>query len=170
MVRVLLLSDTHGYIDNAILKHVDAADEVWHAGDLGSVEVAETLASRRPLRAVYGNIDGPQLRMRFPEDLVFNCGGARIFMTHIAGLPHNYPARIKALIGEHRPNALVCGHSHILKVEYSKTYNLVHLNPGACGHQGFHTMRTVLRFEISGGELKNLAVIELGKRGSAAGA
>jgi putative phosphoesterase len=164
--NILLISDTHGFLDEKLLKHIHAADEVWHAGDIGDPAIASQIERMKPFRAVYGNIDGPEIRNRFPEDEFFTIESVKVLMTHIAGTPANYSARVKNLISLHRPDVLICGHSHILKVEYSKQHGLLHLNPGAAGVQGFHHVKTALRFEISGAEIKNLAVIELGRRTS----
>jgi uncharacterized protein len=166
MMRIGLLSDTHGFLDESILAHFEACDEIWHAGDIGSVEVAERLAAFKPLRAVYGNIDAPALRRRFPENLRFNAGGLDVFMTHIGGYPGRYTKRVRDILTARPPNLYICGHSHILKVMQDKNLGLLHINPGACGREGFHFMRTAIRFEIQEGRIQQLQVIELGKRGA----
>lgn len=164
MKRILLISDTHSYLDDALMKHIMEADEVWHAGDIGSIELTDKLKALKPLRAVYGNIDDAIVRKEFPKNLVFNCEEVRVFITHICGQPTNYIKEVKDIIKEEKPRLFICGHSHILKVMYQKEYDLLHMNPGACGIHGFHQVKTVLRFVIDGSEIKDLAVIELGKR------
>jgi len=164
MKKILLLSDTHGYLDPKLSKHIEAADEVWHGGDIGTAALSDAIAGIKPFKAVYGNIDGQDLRITYPENLVFNCEGLKVLMTHIGGYPGKYPARIKELLKLHKPGLFICGHSHILKVMYDQQNELLHINPGAAGVQGFHQVKTAVKFEIEKGEIKNLAVIELGKR------
>ncbi len=164
-MKILLLSDTHSYIDDTILKYVKLADEVWHVGDVGNVIVTDTLKTEKPLRAVYGNIDGTEIRADFPLDNRFTIGGVDVWMTHIGGYPNRYNIRIKEEIQKNPPKLFISGHSHILKVQYDQKLNLLHMNPGAAGIHGFHHMRTMLRFEINRGEIEKLEVIELGKRG-----
>lgn len=164
MKKILLLSDTHNFINNQILKYVKLADEVWHAGDIGHIKVSDTLQNETKLRAVYGNIDGGDLRKEFPLDQFFELEGVKVFMTHIGGYPHKYVTRVRTKLEEIKPNLYICGHSHILKVQYDNKLNLLHMNPGAAGKHGFHQVRTMLRFELDDGEIKNLEVIELGKR------
>ena len=147
-----------------MLKHIAPCDEVWHAGDIGTAEVTDKLKSIKPLRAVYGNIDGGVLRVEYKETLYFTVDGLSILMTHIGGAPGRYPANVKAMINELKPGVFICGHSHILRVAYDKPYNLLHLNPGACGVHGFHQVRTMLRFTIESGKPGNMEVIELGPR------
>ena len=146
------------------MKHIGEADEVWHAGDIGSAALCDEIEKLKPLRAVYGNIDDTALQSRWPEDLVFFCEELKVLITHIGGYPDKYPARIKQLFANHQPGLFICGHSHILKVMYDKVHSLLHINPGACGVHGFHVVKTAVRFEVWGHEIKNLAVIELGKR------
>lgn len=165
-MKIGLLSDTHGFLDKRIMEYFTDCDEIWHAGDIGSAEVADALQQFKPLRAVYGNIDDGAMQQRFPEDSFFACDGKNIFMTHIAGSPPNYNPRLKKILKEKKPDILVCGHSHILKVMHDKALNVLYLNPGAAGNQGFHRMKTILRFEIDGGKIFNMEVIELGKRGA----
>lgn len=166
MKKIVLLSDTHGYIDQKIKNYVAKADEVWHAGDIGKTSILDELASIKPLRAVYGNIDSHKIRQQAAEILSFNCEGIDVMMTHIAGYPGNYNARAKNLITTERPVLFICGHSHILKVMRDKNYGHLHMNPGAVGISGFHKIRTLLRFELDTGEIKNLEAIELGLRGA----
>lgn len=164
MKNILLISDTHSHLDQGLLKHIEAADEVWHAGDIGSLEVTDAIKAIKPLRAVYGNIDDAVARKEFPKNLVFTCEGVKVFITHICGQPTNYTREVKEVIRAEKPKLFICGHSHILKVMYQQQYDLLHMNPGACGIHGFHQVKTVLRFVIDGEEIKDLAVIELGKR------
>lgn len=165
MTRILLLSDTHGHVDSRILEYAKQADEVWHAGDIGTWRVAEALQKARPLRAVYGNIDGDELRREFPLDQRFACEGVQVWITHIGGYPKHYKSRVREELKAHPCQLFICGHSHILKVMYDKDHELLHMNPGAAGKSGFHQVRTMLRFAIDGDQIKDLEVIELGKRG-----
>lgn len=165
-MKIGLISDTHGYLDPNVFQYFRDCEEVWHAGDIGSHQLADTLAKFKPLKAVCGNIDDPAMQQRFPEDLWFRCGELSVLMTHIAGAPPNYNARVKKMLREKKPDILVCGHSHILRVVRDPTYNVVYINPGAAGNHGFHHMKTLLRFEIGGKEILNMQVIELGKRGA----
>lgn len=151
MKRIGLLSDTHGYWDERYLKHFESCDEIWHAGDIGSLEVAERLEAFRPLRAVYGNIDGQDIRLRFPEVNRFTLEGADVLIKHIGGYPGKYDPSIKNVLLTHPPRLFISGHSHILKVKYDKTLRMLHLNPGAAGKYGFHTVRTLMRFTINDG-------------------
>lgn len=164
MKKILLLSDTHSHIDETILKYAKLADEIWHAGDIGAIEVTDQLATLKPLRAVYGNIDNHILQQEFPLDLRFTCEDVAVYMTHIGGYPPKYNPRTRQEIKNNTPKLFICGHSHILKVMMDKTLGVLHMNPGACGKHGFHQMRTMLRFEIDGADIKNLEVVELGKR------
>ena len=164
MTRILLLSDTHGYIDDTILKYASQADEIWHAGDIGSFDVTDELGALKPVRAVYGNIDDHRLQKEFPLDDRFKCENVDVWMTHIGGYPNRYDRRIREQIKKNPPKLFISGHSHILKVMWDKNLNLLHMNPGSCGKNGFHQIRTMLRFDIDGEEIKNLEVIELGKR------
>ena len=164
MKKILLLSDTHSYIDDQILKHANWADEVWHAGDIGNIEVTDKLKTIKPVRAVYGNIDNSEIRSEFPLDNRFEVEGVSIWMTHIGGYPKRYDSRIKNKLHTNPPNLFISGHSHILKVMHDKELDLLHMNPGAAGKHGFHQIRTMLRFELDLGTIKNLEVIELGNR------
>ena len=141
------------------------ADEVWHAGDIGSTQVSDQIKALKPLRAVYGNVDNKELRVEFPLDQSFNIDGIEVFMTHIGGYPGRYTARVREVLLQKKPDLYICGHSHILKVQRDTKLDLLHMNPGAAGKHGFHQIRTMLRFNIDAGELKDLEVIELGKRG-----
>ena len=164
MKKILLLSDTHSYIDDQILKFVKQADEVWHVGDIGHLNVTDTIQKLKPLRAVYGNIDDADARSEFPLDAKFSVENVSVWMTHIGGYPNKYYPRIREEIKVNPPKIFISGHSHILKVQYDKKLNLLHMNPGAAGKHGFHQVRTMLRFEIDTTEIKNLEIIELGKR------
>jgi len=165
LVRILLLSDTHSYIDDQILKFVKQADEVWHAGDIGDIKVTDTIKALKPLRSVYGNIDNAQIRAEFPLDNEFIIEGVSVYMTHIGGYPPKYNQRTREKLPLNPPDLFICGHSHILKVMPDKKLGLLHMNPGAAGKHGFHNIRTMLRFTITNKEIKDLEVIELGKRG-----
>lgn len=164
MKKILLLSDTHSHIDDTILKYVDQADEVWHAGDIGDLIVTDTLKKHRLLRAVFGNIDDDKARMEFPLHNRFMCENVDVWITHIGGYPGKYNPNIKDEITKNPPKLFISGHSHILKVMFDKKLNLLHMNPGACGVHGFHQVRTMLRFVIDGDKIKDLEVIEIGKK------
>ena len=164
MIKILLLSDTHSHIDDAILKYVNQADEVWHAGDIGDLKVTDTIQKLKPLRAVFGNIDNHEVRLEFPLNNRFFCEGVEVLITHIGGYPGKYSPAIREEITKNPPKLFICGHSHILKVMFDKKLNCLHMNPGAAGISGFHQKRTMLRFEIDGDKIKSLEVIELGKK------
>lgn len=165
MKKILLLSDTHSFIDDQILKFVKQADEVWHAGDIGDLKVTDTLKKYKPLRAVYGNIDDKDARAEFPLDNKFVIEGVSVWITHIGGYPNKYNLRVREELKRERPKLFICGHSHILKVQFDEKLKLLHLNPGAAGNHGFHKVRTMLRFEIDKGAITNMEVIELAHRG-----
>lgn len=160
MTKILLLSDTHSYIGEDIIKYVKQVDEVWHAGDIGDLSVTDTIKSLKPLKAVYGNIDNSEARVEFPLNNRFYCEEVDVWITHIGGYPNRYNINIRSEIQSNPPDLFICGHSHILKVMPDKKLNLLHMNPGAIGKHGFHKARTMLRFEIHGKEIKNLEVIE----------
>ncbi|HET8752734.1 MAG TPA: metallophosphoesterase family protein [Salinimicrobium sp.] len=164
MTRILLLSDTHGYIDDRILKYIDEADEVWHAGDIGNTAVTDEIKKHKPLKAVFGNIDGADLRKEFPLNQRFYCEKVEVWITHIGGYPGRYSPAVKEEIHKNPPKIFISGHSHILKVMNDKKLGVLHMNPGAAGKKGFHQMRTMLRFKIDGENIKDLEVIELGKK------
>lgn len=161
MQRIGLMSDTHGYLHSGVFDHFADVDEIWHAGDIGSVEVAEALEAFKPFHAVYGNIDGRDITSRFPEDLRFDCEGVDVWITHIGGYPGRYAPRIKPLIAANPPQLFISGHSHILKVMPDTRLHLLHINPGACGRQGWHKVKTLVRFEIENAKIEHLQVIEL---------
>ena len=165
MTRIGVLSDTHGFLDDSILRHFADCDEIWHAGDIGPVSLLNTLEETgKTIRAVYGNIDDHQVRAIAPLNLLFQVEKKTVLITHIGGYPGRYNGRIRALIRDHKPDIVVCGHSHILKVIYDKNLDHLHINPGACGKQGFQRVRTLLRFTIHEDEISDMQVIELGKR------
>ena len=165
MLRIGLLSDTHHFLDSAILSHFESCDEIWHAGDFGTDALARQLADFRPLRGVYGNIDGQDIRSVYPERLRWQSEGVRVLMTHIGGYPPRYNPAILPELRADPPQLFICGHSHILKIMYDEKLKCLHMNPGAAGRQGWHTVRTVIRFVIDGKEMRHCEVIELGKRG-----
>ncbi len=161
MTKVGILSDTHAYWDEKYLKYFEGCDEIWHVGDIGSLEVAERLAAFRPLRAVYGNIDGQDIRRAYPLVNRFTVDGADVLMKHIGGYPGKYDTSIAGTLFVRPPKLFISGHSHILKVKFDKTLNMLHINPGAAGKQGFHKTRTMVRLTIDNGQFKDLEVIEL---------
>ena len=167
MTRIGLLSDTHGYLDENVFKHFEKCHEIWHAGDFGSIEIAHLLARKSglPLKGVFGNIDGNDIRSSYPEQLVFTCEGVKVMMRHIGGSPPRYNPETKKELLLHQPQLFVSGHSHILKVMYDEKIKCLHMNPGAAGNQGWHKLRTVIRFVIEGNNMKDCEIIELGKRG-----
>jgi len=164
MTKIGLISDTHAYLDESVFNHFKDCDEIWHIGDFGNAEVADQLEGFKPLRAVYGNIDDQGLRLRFPEDLRFTCEEVDVWLTHIGGYPGKYAARIKKEITANPPQLFITGHSHILKVMFDQKLKCLHLNPGAAGKQGWHKVRTLMRFEINGSKIENLEIIELAGR------
>ncbi len=166
MIKIGLLSDTHSYLDTKVFEYFKDVDEIWHAGDIGNIELCETLKAFKPLRAVYGNIDGKDIRMEYPLNLKFELEGFRILITHIGGYPKNYQPKARRQIEEFKPDIFICGHSHILKVLRDPLYNnMVVMNPGAAGIHGFHKVKTLLRFSLNSKKIENLEVVELGKRG-----
>ena len=164
-MRIGLISDTHSYMDQNIIDHLTDCDEIWHAGDIGDRRVIDTLEGLKTVRAVYGNIDHGDLRHEYPLDNRFTIEGLDIYITHIGGYPGRYNKRVTKIFKEDPPGLFICGHSHICKVMYDKQYQFLHINPGACGHHGFHKMRTITRFTIESGKVKDMQVIELGLRG-----
>lgn len=164
MQRIALLSDTHNYLDSKLIKYFDECHQIWHAGDIGSIEICDQLAKIKPLLAVYGNIDGQDIRKIHPKNQLFFCEKIKVFMTHIAGYPGKYSLEVREEIKKHRPQLFICGHSHILKVMYDKSYHTLYMNPGAAGNHGFHKVKTLLRFSIDQDNIRDLEVIELGNR------
>jgi putative phosphoesterase len=159
-----MISDTHGFLDEIVFKHFENCDEIWHAGDFGTIELANQLSSFKPLKGVYGNIDPADIIIVYPENLFFQCEEIKVFMTHIGGYPPKYNARVKPLIQEYQPQLFISGHSHILKVMYDDKLQCLHMNPGAAGNQGWHKVRTIITFVIDGKNMKDCKVIELGGR------
>jgi uncharacterized protein len=165
MTHIALISDNHSYVGDDTIQHLKDVDEIWHAGDIGNLSSIDQITPLAKFTAVYGNIDSPQTRLIYPENQLFECEGMKIFMTHIGGFPGKYTARVKKIINEFRPNIYICGHSHICKVMPDKDHQLLHMNPGAYGHHGFHVVRTILKFSINNGKIEDLRAIELGIRG-----
>lgn len=164
-MKIILISDTHSYLDERMLEHCRQSDEIWHAGDIGNPKLADQLAAVRPLQAVYGNIDGEEIRQQYPQDLWIEREGLQIWMTHIGGYPPKYNRRVKDKLQEKCPDIFVCGHSHILKiVKDPERDGMLCLNPGAAGRQGFQKIRTILRFELYQGRVSKMEVIELGPK------
>jgi len=165
MKKIGLLSDTHSYLDEKIFEYFAEVDEIWHAGDIGSIEVLDTLEAFKPLRPVYGNIDNADIRVRCPLNNIFECEEVKVWITHIGGYPGRYNKRVREEMLLNAPDLFITGHSHILKIMPDKKYDLLHINPGACGIVGFHKMKTMVRFVIDGKKITNMEVIELGLRG-----
>jgi len=166
MKEIGLLSDTHSYLDEKVFEYFSEVDEIWHAGDIGSIEVLDTLEAFKPVRAVYGNIDDTEIRVRCPLNNRFDCEGVKVWITHIGGYPGRYNKRIRNEMPLDTPDLFITGHSHILKIMPDKKFDLLHINPGACGIVGFHKMKTMVRFAIEGKKIFNMEVIELGLRGA----
>ncbi|WP_262889031.1 metallophosphoesterase family protein [Chitinophaga fulva] len=155
------MSDTHSYLHPQVFKYFEEVDEIWHAGDIGNVALADQLEAFKPFRAVYGNIDGADIRIRYPETLRFTLEGVEVLMTHIGGYPGKYAPGIREVLKKDPPKLFICGHSHILKVMPDPALQLLHMNPGACGQQGWHKVKTLLRFRLDQGRIEQLEVIEL---------
>ena len=165
MIKIGLLSDTHGYIDPKVYKYFKDVDEIWHAGDIGTIEVTDELAKFKPLRAVFGNIDNHMIRSQFREIEIFNLENVKVFLIHIGGYPNRYSPGVLEKLKAEKPDVFISGHSHILKVMHDKKLGILHLNPGAAGYHGFHKVKTLLRFELNDGKVQNMEAIELGPRG-----
>jgi putative phosphoesterase len=169
MIRIGLLSDTHGYLDDNVFVHFKDCNEIWHAGDFGSIEIARRLSHAivlnhgMALRGVYGNIDGPDVRSEFPEQLVFLCEQVKVMIRHIGGYPPRYNPETKKELLIQQPQLFISGHSHILKIIYDDKLHCLHMNPGAAGKQGWQKVRTIVRFAIDGKDIKDCEVIELGR-------
>ncbi|TAF46370.1 MAG: metallophosphoesterase [Sphingobacteriales bacterium] len=161
MKKIGLLSDTHSYLDPTVFKYFDKCHEIWHAGDFGNIAVADELQAFKPLRGVYGNIDGADVRSVYPENLRFNCEQVDVWITHIGGYPNRYAPKVKNEIYINPPKLFICGHSHIVKIIYDKKINCLHINPGAAGKHGWHKVRTLLRFDINSDRIENMELIEL---------
>ncbi len=166
MKKIGLISDTHSHLEEKVFEHFADCDEIWHAGDIGTLELADRLAAFKPFKAVYGNIDGSPIRQEYPLDLRFDCEGMDVWMTHIGGYPGRYSQRVRELMKVDPPDLFICGHSHILKVMPDKKHQLLHINPGAAGVHGFHQVKTIIRFVIDRGQVKDLEVVEMGRRGA----
>jgi uncharacterized protein len=164
MTRIGLLSDTHGYLDEAVFSYFESCDEVWHAGDFGNAEMIGRLQAFKPFRGVWGNIDGGEIRALVPENNLFTAEGVKVLMTHIGGYPGRYAPRIRPLLLAEKPQLFISGHSHILKILYDEKLRCLHMNPGAAGKQGWHQVRTLIRFVIDGPAMRDCEVIELGKK------
>jgi len=164
MTRIGIISDTHGFLDEAVFKHFEYCDEVWHAGDFGNAELANKLSSFKPTKGVFGNIDGHDIRVVYPEQLVFTCEGVKVMIRHIGGSPPKYNPETRKELQIHQPQLFISGHSHILKVMYDENIQCLHMNPGAAGKQGWHKVRTIIRFAIEGTNIRDCVVIELGSR------
>jgi putative phosphoesterase len=164
MTRIGLIADTHGFLDENVFTHFDNCHEIWHAGDFGDIGLAERLQSEKIVKGVYGNIDGNDIRVKFPEQLVFMCEEVKVMMRHIGGSPPNYNPETRKELALHKPRLFISGHSHILKVIYDDKIDCLHMNPGAAGKHGWHKIRTLIRFVIDGNNMKDCEVIELGKR------
>jgi uncharacterized protein len=164
MQRIALLSDTHNYLDPKIFKYFESCDQIWHAGDIGTISITDQLSEIKPVIAVYGNADGRDIRLVHPKDQRFMCEGVDVLMTHIGGYPNKYSLDALTEIKKNPPKLFICGHSHILKVMFDDRYKLLHINPGAAGVHGFHKVKTLIRFTIDADKIKDLEVIELGER------
>ena len=164
MRTIALLSDTHNHLPENIFKYLDACDEIWHAGDIGTISICNRLKEIKPLVAVYGNIDGQDVRKSCPKNQRFICDGMDVWMTHIGGVPGKYFPEIREELIKKPPQIFICGHSHILKVMFDKKYNMLYMNPGSAGIHGFHKVKTLLRFKIDMGNIKDLEVVELGEK------
>lgn len=165
MKQIGLISDTHSFLGDDVKEHLKDVDEIWHGGDFGQAQIIDQLEEIAPLKGVYGNIDDHEVRSAMPLNLIFECEGVKVLMTHIGGYPGRYTKRVAALLEEHKPDLYICGHSHICKVLKDVKRDLIHMNPGACGHSGFHQFRTMLLFECAKGKVINLRLVELGRRG-----
>ena len=164
MTRIGLISDTHGYLDEAVFKHFETCDEVWHAGDFGDISLANSLKEKKELKGVFGNIDNQAIRNEFSEQLVFMCEEVKVMIRHIGGSPPKYNPETRKELLLHQPQLFISGHSHILKIMFDEKISCLHMNPGAAGKHGWHKVRTLIRFVIDGKEMKDCEVIELGKR------
>ena len=164
-MRIGLLSDTHGFLDKALITCFQGCDEIWHAGDFGTPEVLEELQRAKPVRGVFGNVDGPEIRCQLPEDLEWYSENLHVYMTHIGGYPGRYDPRARIELERRKPDLFICGHSHIARVMRDEKLALLHINPGASGHSGWHKERTAMRFDIKVGKLENVELLPLGKRG-----
>ncbi|MFT4023557.1 MAG: metallophosphoesterase family protein [Flavihumibacter sp.] len=167
MTKIGLFSDTHGWLDDAIFRGLENCDELWHAGDFGTIAIAEALQQQTglPLRGVYGNIDGQDIRSVYPESLAFRVEDLPVFMQHIGGYPGRYAPGVKKRLQETGARLFISGHSHILKIQFDPALQCLHINPGAAGHHGWHTVRTLVKFTVDGDQVKDCQVVEMGRRG-----
>lgn len=163
-MKIALISDTHSFFGEDVNKYLLDVDQIWHAGDIGDIETADKYRSIKEFKAVYGNIDGQDLRVEFPEYVFFDVGGVKVLMIHIGGYPGRYTAQARNLIEQYYPDLFITGHSHILKITPDKKHNLLHMNPGSCGTKGFHAFRTLILFDIENSKIENVRVVELSKR------
>ena len=164
MKRITLISDTHGTLDERFLPHFKNSDEIWHAGDIGSLDIIDQLSKIAPVKAVFGNIDNHIIRRTFKSTLLFKCQEVDVMMTHIGGYPKRYAKGIKDKLKQYKPNLFICGHSHILKVMFDKTNNVLHMNPGAIGNYGIHQVKTMIKFIIDKEKIKDLKIIEFPRK------
>lgn len=164
-MKIGLLSDTHSFLDSKIWKYFKDCDEIWHAGDVGSLKVIDEIRSKKKFRGVYGNIDDNRLRQELPLNQIFEVEDVKVVITHIGGYPGAYKPRVAELLKQEKPQLYICGHSHICKASRDQQLDLLHLNPGACGNHGFHPVKTIMTFEIKSGNISELKVVELGRRG-----
>lgn len=164
MTKIGLISDTHNYLDDAVFRHFENCDEIWHAGDFGTSAISDALSAFKPLRGVYGNIDRQDIRTVFPELLQWECEKVKVMMLHIGGAPPKYNPQARLLLQQYKPQLFISGHSHILKVIFDDKIQCLHMNPGAAGKHGWHKVRTLIRFEIDGSDMRNCEIIELGGR------
>ncbi len=165
MKKIGLISDTHAVLDPKVLEFLKGSDEIWHAGDWGDINLYDDLSKIAPVRGVYGNVDGPINTALLPENQIFTIEKVKVVITHIGGYPGRYEPRLRQILLKEKPQLYICGHSHILKVMYDKKYELLHINPGAAGHSGFHKVITAVRFQINGDKIENLEVFELPRQG-----
>lgn len=164
-MHIGLMSDTHSFLDESVFEHFAECDEIWHGGDFGSMDLIDKLRAFKPVRGVFGNIDNREIQQEFPLDLFWETAGLSVFMTHIGGYPGRYVPRVRDILLQKKPGLFISGHSHILKIIPDKKLNLLHINPGACGNEGWHKVKTLVRFSIDLGKIHSMEVIELGQRG-----
>jgi uncharacterized protein len=164
LTHIGIISDTHSFLDENVFAYFKNCDEIWHAGDFGDVQIANKLLEFKPLKGVYGNIDGQDIRIQFSEQLIFNCEGVKVMIRHIGGSPPKYNPETRKELAIHKPQLFISGHSHILKIMYDEKIGCLHINPGAAGKQGWHKTRTIVRLIIDGKNMKDCEVVELGKR------
>lgn len=164
MTKIGLISDTHGFIDNRIFDFFKDCNEIWHAGDIGNLQTADKLANFKTLRAVYGNIDGTEVRAVYKQNARFNCENMDVWITHIGGYPGRYDPRVRKQLLKNPPDIFIAGHSHTLKIIHDPKIDCLHINPGAAGNHGFHKVKTAIRFEIDNKNIKNLEILEMKRK------